>query len=323
MKKKSSLLDHYSITHFGIVLRTEFNETSRLPSNSEIALCEQWLSKFTKPQVRFNKSHSSYGLKHQVEKWADTYVSNGAFIFAAFSLKYPIKVLDDGPNAIFGIKLLTPEEKWKHIRPTGFSKWLFSKKKENGAIGDLANDAVSDEKWPRNAEKFIEFWGYLNGLSVHDAVVDSLNLAWEEYSGQKAPTPNANLLEKCELFYEDEVDVLNYQDTYENAPDGFTFIYVLFEEVGEHNTRKVRYVGQTVCPSQRIQQHIVAPGNIEKVTWVGGLLNEGKKPKMAIIDCVPLNDATHMERSYINSFIHLERGINQKHYEVLLNKSLY
>ena len=322
MKTQSSLLDNYSITDTGVVLKKKFTETSRLPTNSEIALCEKWLSNFSEPQARFNDIHTSYGLKHQVEKWAGTYVSNGAFIFAAYSLKYPVKVLEDGSNAIFGIKLLTPEEKWKHTRPTGFSKWLFSKKKENSAVGDLASDAVKDEKWPRSAEYFIEFWEYLKSLSVHDTVSDSLNLAWEQYSGQKAPAPNNNSLKKCKLFYEDEVDILNYQDTYENAPDGYTFIYVLFEEVGEHNTRKVRYVGQTVCPSQRIQQHIVTPGNIEKVMWVGGLLNDDKKPQMAIIDCVPLNESIHMERSYINSFIHLERRENQKHYDVLLNKSL-
>lgn len=322
MKKQSSLLDIYSITNIGVVLKNKFTLTSRLPINSEIALCEEWLSRFTEPQAKFNNKHTSYGLKHQVEKWADTYISNGAFIFAAYSLKYPVKALEDGPNAIFGIKLLTPEEKWKHIRPTGFSKWLFGKKKENSVIGDLAKDVVKDKKWPRNAKYFIEYWEYLKSLSVHDAVIERLNLAWERYSGQKAPVPNDSLIEKCESFYEDEVDILNYQDAYENAPEGHTFIYVLFEEVGEYNTRKVRYVGQTVCPSQRIQYHIITPGNIEKVTWVGRLLNEGKKPQMAIIDRVPLNESIHMERSYINSFIHLERREKQKHYDVLLNKSL-
>lgn len=43
---------------------------------------------------------------------------------------------------------------------------------------------------------------------------------------------------------------------------------------------------------------------------------------MAIIDCVPLNDAFHMERSYVNAFIHYERQENQPFCDVLLNKSL-
>ncbi len=322
MKIRSSVLDNYSILGIGIFPKNRLPKDSRLPVNAEIAICEEWLFKFTEPQKRFNNSHTSYGLKHQVEKWADKYVSNGAFIFAAISLKYPIKVIEDGPNAIFGIKLLTPEEKWKHVRPSGFSKWLFKRKNDNTVIGDLAIDAIADKSWPRKGEHFIEFWEYLNSLSVHEGVINSLCVAWEHYSGQKAPAPTDKINEKCEAFYEDEVDIITYGDTYKNAVDGYTFICVLFEEVGEYKTRKVRYVGQSVCPSQRLQQHIVTPGNIEKVKWVGGLLNEEKKPAMAIIDCVPLNDAIHMERSYINAFVHFERQANQHYCDVLLNKSL-
>lgn len=319
---KPSLLDQFSITANGVVLKKDFIENSTLPASSEISICEKWLSDFAKPQSRYNNSHSSYGLKHKVEEWAGTYISNGAFIFAAHSLGFPVKVIENGPNAYFGMKLLTPGEKWKHVCPSGFSKWLFTKKKEKSAVGELSRDAIVDPKWPRNAKYFIEIWEYLNSLSVHPSIMKSFNEAWEQFSGLKAPAPNDDLLQKCELFYENECDSITYQESYENAPDGYTYIYVLYEEKRNYNTKKVRYVGQTVCPTQRMQQHMVSPGNLEKVAWVGGLLNKGKKPKMAIIDCVPINKCQHMERLYINSFIHLERDQGQHHFEVLLNRSM-
>ena len=50
------------------------------------------------------KSHYSYHLKHIAERWADTYIANGAFIAAALYMGAP--VLPDGgmsPNACIGL----------------------------------------------------------------------------------------------------------------------------------------------------------------------------------------------------------------------------
>ena len=314
--------DKYVITDYGIFPKGKKEKDSTAPNNHEIALCEKWLYEFAQPQKRFNERFSSYGLKHQVEKWAGEYVSNGALIFAALSLKFPVKVIDEGPNAIFGIKLFTPEEKWKHIRPTKFSKWLFKQKDNDNVIGDLARDAIIDKNWPRTAEYYIEFWEYLLSLGVHESVIDSLCTAWEEFTGQKAPNPSEKELEKCELFYGGHVDIISDGDSYPNAPNGFTFIYVLFEEGKANKSKKVKYVGQTVAPVQRLQQHTISPGNREKVKWIGGLLNQDKEPSMAIIDYVPLNEAIYKERVYITAFIHYERQGETPYDEVLLNKSL-
>lgn len=237
MEKNSMILDKYSILDTGIFPKNKLSEDSRLPVNDEITICEEWLFKYTEPQKRYNDRHSSYGLKHQVEKWSNEYVSNGAFIFAAVSLKYPMKVLEDGPNAIFGIKLLTPEEKWDHVRPSGFTNWLFKRKTENTVIGGLANDAIADKNWPRKAKYFIEFWEYMNNISAQEYVIKSLCVAWEHYSGQKAPVPTDRIKENCERFYDGEVDALTYGGSYKNAPDGYTFIYVLFEEVCDSNKK--------------------------------------------------------------------------------------
>jgi len=71
----------------------------------EVALCKQWLEQHVKPRKSINlRGNSSYGWKHRVEHWSETfgphrYVANGSFIQAAIDLGY--KYVQDGPNARF------------------------------------------------------------------------------------------------------------------------------------------------------------------------------------------------------------------------------
>ena len=325
MKKriKSNFPEGFVIIGRGIVPRREFNpKKDNPPVADEIVTCEKWLKKYAKPYSKINDRSGSYTLKHKVEDWANKYVSNGAFIYAAFSLDYRIEVIDDGPNAYFGMKLYTPEEKWKHVRSTGFSRWLFERKDENSMIGDLSRDAVFDDTWPRKAKEFIEFWDYLNSVNPPEGCLNSLCIAWESYSGDKPPAPTEQIIASCEALYEGECDILNYGDTYKDAPEGTTYIYVLFEENEKFDKLTVRYVGQTVSPASRLQQHTISPGNIDKVAWIGGLLNKGTFPKMAIVDCVPISDSAILERAYIYAFTDYEKGIDQKRSDVLLNKTI-
>ena len=60
---------------------------------AEVALCEQWLSEGQDLDDR-----GSYGLKHDVENWADAYISNGALIAAVLGLGYEYAV--SGPNVV-------------------------------------------------------------------------------------------------------------------------------------------------------------------------------------------------------------------------------
>jgi hypothetical protein len=46
-----------------------------------------------------NRRRSSYGLKHSAERWAGTYISNGASLMAAHRLGLKIVPLGDGINA--------------------------------------------------------------------------------------------------------------------------------------------------------------------------------------------------------------------------------
>jgi hypothetical protein len=61
----------------------------------------QWLEPVAKIKT-INERHSSYGLKHWVERYySPYYCSNGAFIAAALLLGF--KVYQDGPNASFNM----------------------------------------------------------------------------------------------------------------------------------------------------------------------------------------------------------------------------
>lgn len=50
-------------------------------NDKEIALCIEWLN-LQQKNKHPNIHHNSYGYKHLVEHWADTYVSNDSFIEA-------------------------------------------------------------------------------------------------------------------------------------------------------------------------------------------------------------------------------------------------
>lgn len=230
MKNQTKLPDGFIISRRGIIPISDFNsEEDYPPQIDEILVCKKWLEEYTESYSKICKSYGSYSLKHKVEDWAESYVSNGALIYAVFSRGYQIKVIEKGPNALFGIKLLTPEEEWKHIRPAGFSNWLFSRKNEDSIIGDIARDAVNDDMWPRKASNFIDFWKYLISVNVSDRYLEILCEAWFSYSGEKAPMPDDTVYANCEVFYDGECDIIQYGENYPDAPDGFTYIYVLFD----------------------------------------------------------------------------------------------
>ena len=308
----------FIITGNGLISNSELSSNPDRPLvPNEIELCAEWLTEYSKTYSKI-RNESSYSLKHRVEDWADTYVSNGAFIQAAHNLGYSIKGID-GLNAYFGIKLLIPEEKWKYVRPICFSKWLFKKKDEDSVISHLAGDAYSDDTWPRKAKKPIDFWDYLKSLNASEGAINALDKAWEAYSGEKAPYPKDEVVESCEAFYDtSNRQIIDYRDEYPKAPDGTTYIYVLFEEVND--SRKVKYVGQTGDPSARLKAHITCPGTVDKVKWVGGLLNNDRYPKMAIIKSVSVSEARILERTYMYAFEDFERKMDQKRGEILLNK---
>jgi len=329
MKKGiTRILDGFVITRVGLIPSRSYSTNKyEAPADKEVKLCQDWIAKFTKPSRQINPKAFSYSLKHRVEKWAKKYISNGAFISAALRSDYKAKPVRGGPNASFNMKFFFPEDEWKRVRPTGFSRWLFKKKSDETPIGDFARDAIAEKPWPRRAQCFWDFWEYLNDNN-YQKDLDLLAKAWEMCYGQEPLRPDAEMSEKCETFYdnfyEGDCDCLNYGDSYEKAPAGMTYIYVLFDsKFDERFTIErpcVRYVGQTVNPSQRLRQHTTHPGTLKKVAWVGKLLNEGKYPRMGIVDVVPKEDALQMERAYMYVFADCERKVDEPRKDVLLNK---
>jgi hypothetical protein len=49
----------------------------------EINLCSEWIRTVPKRTTKINKNRSSYGWKHDVERWAGVYISNDSFKTAA------------------------------------------------------------------------------------------------------------------------------------------------------------------------------------------------------------------------------------------------
>lgn len=85
-----------NVTVFGFA-----DEEGEKPARSEVELCEKWIKEFARARKTINCSSNSYSLKHTVERWSGTYISNGAFIQAALNLGYRYKRFR--PNAIFNM----------------------------------------------------------------------------------------------------------------------------------------------------------------------------------------------------------------------------
>lgn len=75
----------------------------------EITLCENWISLQKKTQ-RINNNRSSYGYKHDVERWTEkngnrSYISNDSFKAAARNMG--LKVGDSGAkNEHYNLKII-------------------------------------------------------------------------------------------------------------------------------------------------------------------------------------------------------------------------
>jgi len=67
-----------------------------------VNICIDWISHQTITKT-INMRRSSYGLKHVIEKWAGTYVSNDAFIEAVKLTGIPHKQLKNSPNIAVAI----------------------------------------------------------------------------------------------------------------------------------------------------------------------------------------------------------------------------
>lgn len=79
------------------------------PDESQTKLCRQWLARATPTH---DSSLSSFWVKHVIENWAGTPISNGALIVAAHETGFPISRESDAthPNVNIGLTSSDVEE---------------------------------------------------------------------------------------------------------------------------------------------------------------------------------------------------------------------
>jgi hypothetical protein len=79
-----------------------------------------------------------------------------------------------------------PPESPAEGKPSGFGAWLARHAGDQGAIGDLARDAVADSTWPRpnrarGGESLAMYERHLSRLDACEAAEDALAEAWARY----------------------------------------------------------------------------------------------------------------------------------------------
>ena len=124
-----------------------------------------------------------------------------------------------------------------------------------------------------------------------------------------APRPD---LIDTDPVYDRECGFISYGQSYPLAPTNCTYLYALTESVVEHvkeysfERTRVRYVGQTTSPTKRLRDHIHRPGSIDRVKWIGGLLNSNQLLQMAVFDTVAKSMAGTLEKAAIYAFSECE-----------------
>jgi hypothetical protein len=102
--------------------------------------------------------------------------------------------------------------------------------------------------------------------------------------------------------YERECVFITYGDPYPDADKASTYLYALVEIEEEFDIVHVRYIGQSESPARRLIEHVLRPGTLERVRWIGKLLNKSEFPQMAIFDIVSKSIADQMELAAIYAF---------------------
>jgi uncharacterized protein YozE (UPF0346 family) len=87
-----------------------------------------------------------------------------------FSFKICIKQQDAAINKIRN-----------HAAGATFYQWLLPQSDRPDPVGDIARDAVVDEKFPRSSVHYEEIKSYFNSLGERNAAIESLKMCWLEY----------------------------------------------------------------------------------------------------------------------------------------------
>lgn len=69
----------------------------------------------------------------------------------------------------------------EHAAGSTFYQWLLPQINRPDPVGDIAREAVVDEKFPRSSVHYEEIKSYLNSHGARSAAIESLKMSWLEY----------------------------------------------------------------------------------------------------------------------------------------------
>jgi hypothetical protein len=89
------------------------------------------------------------------------------------------------------------------------------------------------------------------------------------------------------------------------------YIYALLDP----DTDEVHYIGKTEYLDRRFGAHMQAnPAKSKKrAEWIRGLINEGKKPKLLVLEVRPFDDWVEAERDWIAYYRSLNAPLKNVH----------
>ena len=79
-------------------------------------------------------------------------------------------------------------------------------------------------------------------------------------------------------------------------------------------TKQVRYIGQSVNPSLRYEQHLSAPGNPAMYDWLDELKASGLRPGLRIIERCAIDTVSDIEMFWIHHHLALSSGMINARY---------
>ncbi|MEV0214384.1 YozE family protein [Micromonospora sp. NPDC050695] len=150
----------------------------------EVQAAYDWITTLRRCRITRDTA-TSYGLKHEGEQAGIGYVTNGAFIAAAYLAGVTVKAKRGEANPQIGVT--TAPYRPKPAKGS-FAAWLGEQTDARHPIGDLARDAADDDTWPTSGD-YPTYVNYLNGLHAAPVVLETLREAWTEYAGADPGDP--------------------------------------------------------------------------------------------------------------------------------------
>jgi hypothetical protein len=122
----------------------------------QIELCEIFINQFCQPTIKPNRNRSTYGFKHDVEKWCGRYIFSGAFAQAALNMGYKPLIQNDN-HLRFNIKLIyTPYQEFQMNFPYNVVNQGVPDKYKMLKSGYWNDQPTGGEPWVSNDPRYYE-----------------------------------------------------------------------------------------------------------------------------------------------------------------------